>query len=207
MYAESRDKIADILVRTCQDNGFDGVVLEVWFQLAGRIKDTHLLLLVEHLGNYAYIHIILSNSVVSNFILAKVLQMNGFETILVVPPLRDDKAHLELFSSKHFEALYPLIAAFSLVTYDFSNAQRPGANSPLHWIKHAVEHVCPETLTNFKTKRQKILIGMNLYGMDYTLSGGDSGPIVGHQFLDLVKNLKGRLVHDEHDEENFFEIK
>lgn len=133
------------------------------------------------------------------------LQLNGLKTILVVPPLRDDKAHLELFSSKHFEALYPLISAFSLVTYDFSNLERPGANSPLHWIKHAVEHVCPETLTNFKTKRQKILIGMNLYGFDYTTMGG--GPIVGHQFLDLLKNLKGRLVHDEHDEENFFEIK
>lgn len=58
MYAESRDKMADLLVRTCQDNDFDGVVLEVWFQLAGRIKDTHLLLLVEHLGNYAHSHII-----------------------------------------------------------------------------------------------------------------------------------------------------
>lgn len=208
MYAESRDKIADLLVKICQDNGFEGVVLEVWFQLAGRIKDTHLLLLVEHLGKYtALAHNSFCGSFLSTLISAKVLQMNGLETILVVPPLRDDKAHLELFSSKHFEALYPLIAAFSLVTYDFSNPQRPGANSPLHWIKHAVKHVCPETLTNFKTKRQKILIGMNLYGMDYTLSGGDSGPIVGHQFLDLLKNLKGRLVHDEHDEENFFEIK
>lgn len=48
--AESRDKIAEILVRTCIDNGLNGVVLEVWFQLAGRIKDKHLLLLVEHIG-------------------------------------------------------------------------------------------------------------------------------------------------------------
>lgn len=59
-YAESRDKIADLLVKTCQDNGFDGVVLEVWFQLAGRIKDTHLLLLVEHLGKYTHLSRILS---------------------------------------------------------------------------------------------------------------------------------------------------
>lgn len=153
------------------------------------------------------VKLILRNIFSMIFILAKVLKVNGLDTILVVPPLRDDKAHLDLFSSKHFEALYPLIAAFSLVTYDFSNPQRPGANSPLHWIKHAVEHICPDTLTNFKTKRQRILIGMNIYGMDYTLSGGDSGPIVGHQFLDLLKNVKGRLIHDEHDEENFFEIK
>lgn len=51
------------------------------------------------------------------------------------------------------------------------------------------------------------MIGLNLYGNDYTLEGGDSGAIVGHQFLDLLKHLKGRLVHDEHDEENYFEIK
>lgn len=134
------------------------------------------------------------------------MRVNGLDTILVVPPPRDEST-MNYFSSKHFEALYPIITAFSLVTYDFSSAERPGANSPLHWIKHSVEHICPETLSNYKLKRQKILIGMNMYGMDYTLSGGDSGPIVGHQFLDLLKNVKGRLIHDEHDEENFFELK
>lgn len=45
-----------------------------------------------------------------------------------------------------------------------------------------------------------------MYGNDYTLEGS-SGAIVGNQFLDLLKHLKGRLIHDEHDEENFFEIK
>lgn len=49
-YAESRDQIADLLVQTCKNDGLDGVVLEVWFQLAGRLKDKHLLLIVEHLG-------------------------------------------------------------------------------------------------------------------------------------------------------------
>lgn len=50
-YAESRDQIAELLVQTCKGNGLNGVVLEVWFQLAGRVKDKHLILLVEHLGN------------------------------------------------------------------------------------------------------------------------------------------------------------
>lgn len=45
-----------------------------------------------------------------------------------------------------------------------------------------------------------------MYGNDYMLEG-ESGAIVGPQFLELVRNLKGRLIHDEHDEENFFEIK
>lgn len=60
---------------------------------------------------------------------------------------------------------------------------------------------------NFMQKRRKILIGLNLFGMEYTLSGGDSGPIVGSKFIEILKEHKGRLIHDEHDEENFFETK
>lgn len=133
---------------------------------------------------------------------AKVLQVNGLETVLVVPPLRNQ---MDFFSRKHFEALYPLISAFSLVTYDYSNIERPGANSPVKWIRNTVEHICPETVPNYRGKRQKLLIGMNMYGMDYTLSGG--GPITGRQFLDLLKLYKGSLNHAEEDEENYFEFK
>lgn len=133
---------------------------------------------------------------------AKVLQVNGLDTVLVVPPLRDQ---MDFFSKKHFDALYPLITAFSLVTYDYSNIERPGANSPVHWIRQTVEHICPETTQNYLEKRQKLLIGMNMYGMDYTLSGG--GPITGPQFLDLLKLYKGSLNHAEEDEENYFEFK
>lgn len=124
----------------------------------------------------------------------------------MVPPPRLD-ANIDYFQQKHFDQLYPLISAFSLVTYDFSSAQRPGANAPLYWIRNAVEHICPSLSPDSDEKRQKILIGLNMYGNDYTLEGGDSGAIVGRQFLDLLKHYKGRLVHDEHDEENFFEIK
>lgn len=46
-----------------------------------------------------------------------------------------------------------------------------------------------------------------MYGNDYTLEAGDSGAIVGSQFINLLKLLKGRLLHDEHDEENYFEVK
>lgn len=121
----------------------------------------------------------------------------------MVPAPRDD-FRIDHFQKKHFDKLSPVVSAFSLVTYDFSSSQRPGANSPLHWIRNTVERICPENDAN---KRNKILIGLNMYGNDYTLEGGDSGAIVGSQFLNLLKNLKGRLSHDEHDEENYFEIK
>lgn len=111
------------------------------------------------------------------------------------------------FTARSFETLYPVMEAFSLVTYDFSNPQRPGANSPLSWARQAVENICPNTLENFALKRRKILIGMNMYGYDYTLAGGDSGPITANAYLKLLEKAEGRMIHDEHDEENFIEIK
>lgn len=58
MYESARDEIADLLVRVCKDSKhkFDGIVLEVWFQLAGRVQDRHLLRLVEHLGKRFLFH-------------------------------------------------------------------------------------------------------------------------------------------------------
>lgn len=52
MYAQARETIAELIVQTCKTNNFDGIVLEVWSQLAGSVDDKYLLRLVEHLGNY-----------------------------------------------------------------------------------------------------------------------------------------------------------
>lgn len=51
-YETARDDIAELIVQTCKHpkHKFDGIVLEVYFQLAGRVQDKHLLRLVEHLG-------------------------------------------------------------------------------------------------------------------------------------------------------------
>lgn len=54
----ARDDIAEMLVQVCKDpkHKFDGIVLEVWFQLAGRVQDKHLLRLVEHLGEIFFFY-------------------------------------------------------------------------------------------------------------------------------------------------------
>lgn len=124
----------------------------------------------------------------------------------MVPAPRADY-NQDFFTRSHFDALYQMIAGFSLVTYDFSNPQRPGANSPLYWNRETIERLCPTGSDNYQERRKKLLLGLNMYGNDYTLEGGSSGAIIGNQFLDLLKSYKGRLIHDEHDEENFFEIK
>lgn len=49
---------------------------------------------------------------------------NLLDFILVLPPSRGQPSDDELI--KKFDELHPYVTAFSLMTYDFSNAQRPG---------------------------------------------------------------------------------
>ncbi|KAH8289912.1 hypothetical protein KR018_002779 [Drosophila ironensis] len=181
--AKERSRVNEALIKVCKDNRFDGLVLEVWSQLAGRIDDN-----------------ILYNLILQ---MAKDLQKQKLRLILVVPPYRKDTGNL--FGERHMEKLYKHIFAFSLMTYDFSSVQRPGANAPLYFVRKAVEMIAPEGCPDMEAKRAKILLGLNMYGNDYTPDGG--GPITFGQYLDLVKHVKKHLTYDERDVENFFEVK
>lgn len=66
-------------------------------------------------------------------------------------------------------------------------------------MKDNILHIAPNA-----GKRDKILTGLNFYGMDYTPSGG--GPIVGHDFVKKIQNFKGKLQFDTSSEENFLEL-
>lgn len=182
-YSEERTVAARLIVDTVRRYKFDGIVLEVWSQLAARVEDEFLVGLVKEI--------------------CETLTSGGFECILVIPPAR--KETYDLFSRRHFETLVPVVSGFSLMTYDYSTVQRPGANGPLYWVRNAIQHICPDSAENLKEKRAKILLGLNLYGSDYTPNGGQ--PIIGHEYLALLKHLKGHLTFDEHDVENFFEVK
>ncbi|EDW11164.1 chitinase domain-containing protein 1 [Drosophila mojavensis] len=181
--AKERTELNEMLIRVCKQHGFDGLVLEVWSQLAGRIDDKILYTLVLQM--------------------AKELQKQKIRLILVIPPQRKDMPNL--FGEKHMDKLYKYIYAFSLMTYDYSTVQRPGANAPLYWVRSAVEHIVPDGCQDMEVKRAKILLGLNMYGNDYTPDGG--GPITYGPYLDLLRHVKKHLTHDERDMENFFEIR
>ncbi|XP_019551041.3 chitinase domain-containing protein 1 [Aedes albopictus] len=182
-YSEERTIAAKLILNSVRKYKFDGIVLEVWSQLAARVDDEYLVGLVKEI--------------------CETLTNANFDCILVIPPAR--KETYDLFSRRHFESLAPAVTAFSLMTYDYSSIQRPGACAPLYWVKNAVQHICPDSAENVKEKRAKILLGLNLYGSDYTPNGGQ--PIVSHEYLGLLKHLKGHLTYDDHDVENFFEVK
>lgn len=182
LFTDKKEQVAlaNALANQCKNSKFNGVVLEVWTQIGGSLRSDILIDFIK--------------------LVAKTLRADGLELILVIPPVRGIKQ--EMFTAEHFNELSEAVTAFSLMTYDFSNPQRPGPNSPINWVKLCVESLVPDG--NDK-RREQILLGLNFYGNDYTVSGG--GPILGHDFINLLKNYKGKLKLDESSGENFFEVR
>lgn len=180
---EETKKVSDLLRKTCIQHKFEGIVLEYWLQLGGRVANKFLQKLAISIS--------------------KNLAKDNLKLILVIPPYRPQLVNM--FNDYHMDKLYKHVYAFSLMTYDYSTIQRPGANSPLYWIKQSIEHIAPDNTNDVVEKRKKILMGLNMYGNDYTPDGG--GPIVAGQYLDLLRNVKKRLTYDENDVENFFETR
>lgn len=107
------------------------------------------------------------------------------------------------FNAEHYDILYEYVTGFSLMTYDYSSAARPGPNSPLPWAKS-----CVEILTKgYDRDSDKILLGINLYGMDYTLNGG--GAITAGRYLEILKELSSdkKLKWDSSSKEHYFEVR
>ena len=82
-----------------------------------------------------------------------------------------------------------------------SNDIETGPNSPVEWVRKCVVSLDPEAL-----HRNQILLGLNFYGNDYSVTGG--GPIVGSQYIDVLQNHPTvKFQWDDQSEEHFFEYK
>ena len=77
-----------------------------------------------------------------------------------------------------------------------------GPNSPLEWMRDCVQLIVPE---QNDPRRGKILLGLNFYGNHFTSNGPEA--IIGTQFLELIKSVKGKMKLDKKSEENYVEIK
>lgn len=177
---DEQEHLMKTLVNAAKKYNFDGFVLELWSQAVGRVNKTYLVHMLQHMARrFKTVSILL---------------------IVVIPPARNDDS--EAFDTEDFQQLVDDVDAFSLMTYDFSSAQRPGPNSPLTWVRNCVERLIPRP---DDSRRSKILLGLNFYGNDYTPMGG--GPIVNHQYISLLKQYHGRLQYDQNSGEHYFELK
>ena len=136
---------------------FDGYVLEMWNAFAVQQRDP-----VIHLIAKIYAH----------------FKKNGLQLILVLPPPIHHGGRVGIVTRSDVERLAPYVHFFSVMTYDYSTIQRPGPNSPVNWIRECVKALAPKPSSPI---RKKLLMGLNMYGYDYTPSGG--GPIIGSKLV------------------------
>ncbi|KAJ3285671.1 Chitinase domain-containing protein 1 [Borealophlyctis nickersoniae] len=136
-----------------------------------------------------------------NFVtdLSKKLHSLSKELFLVIPPFHEGMPQ-ELFGREHFLALVDVVDGFSLMTYDYSRPDKPGFNSPVTWMEDNVLRLCPED-----KNRDKLLLGLNMYGLDYSATGGQH--VTGPSYLDLLAKHDPILTWDEDNAEHLFKYK
>ena len=49
-HEQEKQNVINVLIETCRTNSFDGIVLEIWSQLAARVDDKHLINFVKDIG-------------------------------------------------------------------------------------------------------------------------------------------------------------
>ncbi|KAJ1550941.1 Chitinase domain-containing protein 1, partial [Nowakowskiella sp. JEL0078] len=130
-------------------------------------------------------------------IISRGLRANNKDFFLVIPPKREDLGtQYDDFSTQNFQLLETYVDGFSLMSYDYT-FEGPGPSSPSGWMEDAVFNLAPT-----EVNREKILLGLNMYGMDW--SQGYGKPLLGKDYLKILKTHNPKIHWDDDDEESYF---
>ncbi|KAJ4797495.1 Chitinase domain-containing protein 1 [Rhynchospora pubera] len=189
-------KAIDLIIRECQEMGFDGIVLESWLSWAayGVLNDPELRMMalnfIKQLGETMH-------SVNSGPNPSQHLQL-----ILVISPVRSEKLSGYDFGPEDLKQLADSVDGFSLMTYDFSSPQKPGPNAPLEWIKYSLGVLLGDKGAEHA---HMIFLGINFYGNDFVIAEGfGGGPIIGREFISLLEKHKPALLWEKRSSEHYF---
>lgn len=181
---DSEDEIEELgreVVEVGKAEKFDGFTLELWSQLGGNQRK-ELVHMITHL--------------------CEALQAGKMTCVLVIPPaVAAGSGQPGMFGREDFEKLAPVVDGFSLMTYDFSSPGRPGPSAPLPWMRDCVQQLDPHSQW-----RQKILLGLNLYGLDFSTQGG-AEPILGGRYIELLREVRPKILWDDQAGEHYFNYK
>jgi chitinase domain-containing protein 1 len=120
----------------------------------------------------------------------------GLIFIVVIPTTHAASKNegVKRFTKQMYESLAQDVSFFSLLTYDYSDPNNPGPNSPLKWMRKEVKKLCEENC-------EKILMGVAFYGVDHTL-GVQAESIIGHAFITQIKKHEPDLIWDDEAHEH-----
>ncbi|KAJ0250059.1 Glyco_18 domain-containing protein [Hirschfeldia incana] len=185
-----RAKAIKLIVTECKEMEYDGIVLESWSRWAaygvlhGPDMRKQALQFVKQLGD--------------------ALHEQHMQFMYVIGPPRSEKLQMYDFGPDDLKLLKDSVDGFSLMTYDFSNAQNPGPNAPLKWIDLTLKLLLGSSNNVDSTLARKVLLGINFYGNDFAISGGGGGAITGTDYLALLQKQKPTLHWDKESGEHIF---
>ncbi|KAJ7962546.1 chitinase domain-containing protein 1 [Quillaja saponaria] len=194
-----RNRAINLIVTECKEMGYDGIVLESWSRWAayGILNDPSMrnlaLQFVKQLG-----HALHSVSSERN-------SMHQLQLVYVIGPPHSEKLQEHDFGPQDLESLSEAVDGFSLMTYDFSSPHSPGPNAPLKWIQSTLQLLLGTSGNRARNLARKILLGINFYGNDFTLSRGlGGGAIIGRDYLSLLEKHKPVLQWEKNSAEHVF---
>lgn len=172
------NQLIALLVRECVAQNFDGLVLEHNFVL---------------------------NTQISPFIIGLANELHELnKKIILVIPSEKGNPNANSLTSSVFVWLAEYIDGFSLMTYDYSNPQRPGPTAPLSWVTQNVLRLLPpDHRTSGNQLGHKILMGINFYGYEYW-QPQNAEAVIGSRYIKMLTSYKPKLVwHAAHHEHSF----